>query len=538
MMRRRSLLLITLTPPLLYVSFLAAYSGIAGKHPSYNFSAARVAMYSITAAESRSHVDRLASVEFKGRETGSIGEWLAAKYIAREFAKYGLLPAGDDGSYFQYFQVERGALKAATLLVTKTGPPDNTRRAFSLKHDFVPFSFTGENSIVGSVVFAGYGITAPEYQYDDYQKLNVKDKIVLVLRHEPQENDPKSVFAGAQLTHHAHFEEKARTALAHGAAGMLLVSDPASGHESLEPQSYWPSQRNDRWAPRSWQLTPNEGLESFPAMWIRVEVAEEILKSADEKLAELQQSIDRTGQPHSLEIANLRVQLTIDLESDTRRTQNVIGFLKGSDPQLRDEAVVVGAHFDHIGVINDRIYRGADDNASGTSGLLEIAEAFAELSGHHRRSVLFIAFSAEEMGLLGSEFYVKEPFVPLPKTVAMLNLDMIGRNAENEVTVIGSRFSPELNEINVAANEEIGLHLKYNGEHFFNRSDQANFARQNIPVLFYNTDSHEDYHRPTDVPEKIISEKVSRIARLAFLVAWETANADERPSYIQPRPPM
>jgi hypothetical protein len=501
---------------------------------SSNFAAARAAMMSITPGESKGHVQRLASVEFEGREAGTPGEIRAAKYIAKEFSKYGLTPLAADGSYFQSFQLEQGDLRNASLQLMADGQMDSTT-TFSLKGEFIPFSFTGEGAMVAPIVFAGYGITAPEYQYDDYRNLDVKGKVVLVLRHEPRENDDNSIFAGIRLTRHALFETKAENAHRHGAAAMLLVSDPASGHANLEPQGYWPSIHGERVTPLRWQLQKHSELAGFPSIWVDVAVANQILKKRGKSLEELQRAIDQNLRPLSFEISDCRISLGVDLDKTVRRAQNVVGLLKGSDPEIGSETVVIGAHFDHLGMMGERIYRGADDNASGTAGMLEIAEAFSELAGEHRRSVLFIAFSAEELGLLGSEYYVDNPLRPLETTVAMLNLDMIGRNDENEVTVIGSQRSPALHEINLAANQEIGLDFKYNGEHFFNRSDQANFAKHNIPVIFYNTDSHEDYHRPTDVPERVNAAKVSRIARLTFLVAWEVANSDTRPVYIAPR---
>lgn len=531
-MRRRKLHFVLIINHLFFFVLTVRPSENAGKK---NFAAARAALLSISAKESRSHVHRLASEEFKGRETGTPGEWLAAKYIAKEFSEYGLLPGGDDGTFFQNFQLTRSDLNEATMRMKSDIDGEKTSTVFSVKRDFVPFNFTGEDSVSAAVVFAGYGITAPEYHYDDYQRVDAKGKIVLVLRHEPRENDPESVFAGKQLTKHSLFEQKARNALAHGAVGMLLVSDPASGHVNLEPQGYWPSLYRDRWQPKPWELLQNPELRAFPSLWIDLDVAEKILQPTGRNLNELQKEIDATGKPQSFNIVGQTIAIEIDLDQEIRRTQNVIGFIRGSDPELNEEVVVVGAHFDHIGIINDRIYRGADDNASGTAGLLEIAESFAELVEEPRRSLLFIAFSAEELGLLGSAFYVNHPIAPMEKTVTMINLDMIGRNVENEVTVIGGGRSPDLREINIAANREIGMTLKYGGEHFFNRSDQANFARHNIPVLFYNTADHQDYHRPSDTPEKVNPEKVARIARLAFLVAWEVANSDVRPSVLRPR---
>ncbi len=497
------------------------------KKTAFDFKPAQAPMLSITKEESQYHVNILASDEFAGRGTGTPGQWLAAKYIASEFLKYGLVPVGHEGKYYQKFQVIKPHLKSASFSIKK----NTTIIEFSVKTDFIPFNFTGEDKINARVVFAGYGITAPEYGYDDYKNIDVKGKIVLVLRHEPLENDPKSIFDGTKLTRHAHFEEKAKNAKKHGALGILLVTDPNGDHDSMSPQGFWNALCPGKSEKTFWQLEEPQTMLNFPAVWISGEAAESILVETNYSLADLQTSIDKSLKPKSFTIPQLKINIEVRLKKQAQKTQNVVGFLQGSDPKLRDEVIVIGAHYDHVGIKNGRIFNGADDNASGTAGLLEIAEAFSEMPIKPRRSILFVAFSAEELGLLGSKFYVENPVKPLEQTVVMINLDMISRNHANEVSVIGSNRSRELHEINIAANDEIGLDLVYNGERYFSRSDQANFAKHKIPVIFYNTDAHPDYHRPTDTAEKIDAQKLARVARLAFLVAWEISNSNTRPTY-------
>lgn len=504
------------------------------KKTTYNFKPAHAPMLSITKEESQHHVNILASSEFAGRGTGTPGQWLAAKYIASEFSKYGLVPVGHEGKYYQKFQVIKPDLKSTSFSIQK----NRSTIEFSVKSDFIPFSFSGENKVNAAVVFAGYGITAPEYGYDDYKSIAVKGKIVLVLRHEPQENDPESIFDGTELTRHALFEEKTENAKRHGAAGILLVTDPNGHHGSMSPHGSWNSLYPARNIKKRWQLEALKTELQFPAVWISGKVAEKILMETGYSLASLQTSIDKLFKPKSFTIPQLKIKIAVTLKKEVQKTQNVVGFLPGADPRLLDEIIVIGAHYDHVGMKNGRIFYGADDNASGTAGLLEIAEAFSNMSTRPRRSILFVAFSAEELGLLGSKFYVENPVKPLNKTVAMINLDMISRNRANKVTVIGSNRSRELHEINIAANDEIGLDLVYNGERYFSRSDQANFAKYKIPVIFYNTDAHRDYHRPTDTAEKIDAEKLARVARLAFLVAWEIANSNTRPTYGRFKTPL
>ncbi|MFQ5650667.1 MAG: M20/M25/M40 family metallo-hydrolase [bacterium] len=512
---------------------LFAFSPPKGaKKPAFDFNSARIPMLSITLQESQFHVNVLASEEFQGRRTGTPGQWLAAKYIAEEFSSYGLVPAGDNGTFYQNFGIAHIDLAHAAMWLESNSRQPGEKMEFSLKDDFIPMSFTGEYNVAAEVVFAGYGITAPEYGYDDYAAIDVRGKIVFVLRHEPREYDPTSIFDGRNETRHARPDVKAENAIKHGAIAMLLVTDPARNHGSMAPRGYWPSlhSRGGR-LPRRWELDSEPVNKHFQVIWIGATVAKAILRHTGFSLLTLQTNIDKTLRPQSFQIYGPRVHLETRLDKDVHSTQNVVGFLRGADPDRHDEVVVIGAHYDHIGMQNGLIHPGADDNASGTAGLLEIAEAFTETPVRPRRSVLFIAFSAEELGLLGSQYYVEHAVMPLERTATMVNLDMIGRNHANRVTIVGGRRSPELYELNLAANEEVGLNLFYDGEKYFNRSDQANFAKYNIPVIFYNTKVHEDYHRPTDSAEKINPEKLARVARLAFLVSWKVANLDVWPTY-------
>jgi len=221
-------------------------------------------------------------------------------------------------------------------------------------------------------------------------------------------------------------------------------------------------------------------------------------------------------------------------------TRNVVGLIEGTDPKLKNEIVIIGAHYDHVGYLKqhkegeDYIFNGADDNASGTSAVLAIAKAFGVAKQKPKRSVLLTAFAGEEKGLFGSRAYVEQPLLPLANTVAMLNLDMVGRNAPDSVSVGGVTRSPDLIKINEEENREVGLHLDYSIEQYHNRSDQYNFARKKIPFLFYHTGEHADYHRLGDHADKINENKIAKIATLAFRVAWQAANTNQRFRYVEP----
>jgi len=213
-------------------------------------------------------------------------------------------------------------------------------------------------------------------------------------------------------------------------------------------------------------------------------------------------------------------------------TQNVVGLLEGSDPDLKDEVVIIGAHYDHVGVFNDSVYNGADDNASGTCGVIEIAEAFAESDKKPKKSILFIAFAGEEKGLFGSRYYVENPLFPLEKTAAMLNMDMISRNDPNEIAIIGSKYNPGLNEITQKENEKIGLKLSYDMDRFIFQSDHFPFMKEGVPVLFYNSKDHDDLHKPTDDVDKVLPVKMEKVTKLVFRTAWITANMKKKPRNI------
>jgi len=483
-------------------------------------------MLSITMKELQQHVDILASDGLRGRETGTPGQWLAAKYLAREFESYGLQAMPGHTRYYQNFDLIYPHLRKAALTLFEDGHPPVP---LSLQQDFVPYVFSGSNVVTAPLAFAGYGITAPEQHYDDYASIDVHGKIVLAFAGRPQGTADEHLFRRAQALPGGTPAAKAETARAHGAVAMLLLSETAYQRNTGASLTTWPLFSNRLRARHNWQLKTHQPITAFPAAQVASAALTPLFRSVGTSLRQWQHRLDRTLEPASFVFEHIHVHVNIQTSFKTRTTQNVVALLPGSDPRLRDEVVIIGAHYDHLGATNGVIFNGADDNASGTAGLLEIAEAFSKLPHAPRRSILFVAFSAEEMGLLGSQYYVDNPLFPLDKTVAMLNLDMIGRNEPGVVSVIGSERSRHLYQLNFLANAEIGLDLRFSGAQYFDRSDQVNFARKDIPVIFYNTDVHKDYHQASDTAEKINPRKIARISRLAFLVAWELANANQRP---------
>jgi hypothetical protein len=478
----------------------------------------------------KAHVYYLASDQMRGRNTPSPELDSCAAFIAHEFAFYGLKPVGTNRSYLQTFNLLRSRLAEPNTLVLSLSNKDTS---YQIKDDFVPLHLTANRKVSAPIIFAGYGITAPEYKYDDYAAIDATGKIVLLFTDEPQEKDSTSIFDGAKNTDHARLQIKAENALDHGAVGLLLVSTPL--RRFRRPPNPWPSLM--RTAPKdAVPLTLEEKIENrIVCVQIGKELIDALLQGTTHTLEELHQTIDQTLAPQSFDIQGKRITMETALESEKFPTQNVVGFWQGADPILKNEIIVIGAHYDHVGVLNDSIYNGADDNASGTAGVMEIAEAFTQCNTRPKRSILFMAFAGEEKGLFGSRYYTDDPIFPIENVVAMLNLDMISRNDSNEVAIIGSKTSDDLKVINEKCNESIGMKLAYDQDRYFLNSDHYSFYRKDIPVLFYNTKDTPDLHKPSDDPEKIIPEKMARIGQLIFSTAWVVANRLERPNFTKVR---
>ncbi|PYV09411.1 MAG: aminopeptidase [Acidobacteria bacterium] len=395
-----------------------------------------------------------------------------------------------------------------------------------LGRDFVPVSFGDSMRISGEIVFAGYGISAEEYGYDDYKGLEVADKIVLVLGHEPRETDPKSPFDGVELTLHGHDNTKAINARYRGARAILIVQDPANHPEGSDLPAVAAAQVDDL---------------GIAALRITRDQARRLLAPGKKDLAGLQREIDEKLSPQSFPLAGDSAVIELDVTRVRKEVRNVVALLPGSDPRLAGETVILGAHYDHLGFggrssmapqLTGQIHNGADDNASGTAGLIELAAAFAADPGPRRRAYLFIAFAAEELGLNGSAYYVKNPARPIEKAVAMLNMDMIGRVRGNAITVGGVGTSPQFRELVARAATEAGLELK-TSQSGYGSSDHSSFYSKNVPVLFFFSGLHADYHRPSDDWEKINAEGATRVLGMVAAIAARLNGADERPAFTK-----
>lgn len=481
------------------------------------------------------HINFLASPELKGRGTGTPELDRAAQYIAGEFRKAGLEPLAEK-SYFQKFRVTVGAELGRRNRAALAGSSAETggSQPLRLGEDYLPLNFSDSGEASAPVVFAGYGITAPEFNYDDYAHLDVAGKAVIVLRHEPQEDDEKSVFAGRELTSHSLIVNKAINARNHGARAMVLVNDPM-GHPGEEDLLL---KFGSLVGPENAGLLLIQVKEGTAERWLRQ-------PGKPATLAALQRAIDAKLEPQSFELPEVKLNLAVDIRRITAATQNVVGVVRGRDPNLVQEAIVIGAHYDHLGLGErnslapsqaGQIHPGADDNASGTAAMLELAGAIGARRRDLRRSVIFIAFSGEELGRLGSTYYTKSPPWPLERTVAMLNLDMIGRPRDSKLYVGGVGTSPVFQQILEQANRT-GLHFSYS-ESGYGFSDHTSFYVKNIPVLYFFSGLHSDYHKPSDTPDRIQAAEEARVADVALRAALALAALGERPQFVRVREPQ
>jgi hypothetical protein len=467
----------------------------------------------------RADVETLASPAMQGRRAGSEGAEQASKYLVESFRKIGLLPAGKTGSYLQPFTFIDGVvLGSKNALTTAAGGP--LGRTWKVSADFTPLSFSAPGTVAAAVVFAGYGIVAKEPAWDEYAGLDVKGKVVLVLRHGPDGDDPKSPYSP-----YAALRHKASEARDRGAAALLVATGPLTHGVA-----------DDLVALRTDASFSDAGL---PVFSVKRAVAESFFPGSGRTLEEAQKAIDSGKKPASFELPAARVELVADLTPHKATTGNVLGILPGSDPARNRETVVVGAHYDHLGMggsgsleTEPKIHPGADDNASGVAAMLELARRLAAERGKLARSVLFAAFSAEEVGDLGSLHFVKDPTVPASGIVAMVNLDMVGRLRNDSLDVSGAGTSPAFKPLIAKAAQTEGLKTKL-GESGYGPSDNASFYTAGVPVLFLFTGNHADYHRSTDTADKISYEGESRIVRFALPILEAIATAEKRPEYVK-----
>lgn len=528
----------------------------------------------------------LASDELEGRGVDTQGIKLAAEFVAKAFREAGLDVSKSGGDPFQEFAMTTGAKLGSPNAIKLVGPEGKTIE-LNLDKDAQVCSFGGSGSFSGELVFGGYAIDSKDDGYQDLDGIDVKGKVVIVMRKTPRQVATHGPFVAGHggTSRHADLRAKVSNVFGKGAAAILFVNDPFSGRKEIEQakarvkdlseavvgaaeallaadvnnveavkaareklQAEVDKVRKQREAVEKIETDPlmkfgygdyNQAAAG-PIFHITQSVADQVLKLALKKtLAEIEAEIDKDLKPKSAVLAGWKAEGVATVELVKAEVKNVIGVIEGTGP-LADETVVVGAHYDHVGYGGKNslapgakdVHNGADDNASGTVALLELARRFGSRPEKPARRLVFIAFTAEESGLIGSAKYCKEPLYPLDKTIAMINMDMVGRLKDDKLIVYGTGTSPhwkgQLERLN--ATSKFDLSLKPEG---FGPSDQSSFYAQKIPVLHFFTGTHSEYHRPGDDWNLINYDGMSRVIDIIEQVVQETAQSPEKPKYVE-----
>ena len=463
-------------------------------------------------------IKALSAPSMEGRGAGTQGIVRAMNLIEQRYRSLGLQPAGSK-SYLQPFTVITGArLKEGNRLEVQNGAQ---KKELKLNQDFVPFSFSSSAEASGAVVFAGYGASATEFNYDDYAHTDVKDKIVVILRYEPSGFAAKSGHAG--LTEHSQLITKAINARDHGAKAVILINGKlGDGEDDLLTRF------------GSVSGPENAGIVIAQA---KNEIAESWFAAAGKSLAGVQSQINESSTPDSFAFpGNLRISLKVNIESTRATVNNVLAYLPGKT----GEYIIIGAHYDHLGYGNvdslapsqiGQIHPGADDNASGTAGVMELARLLAPRKGQLQRGILFASFAGEELGLLGSAEWVKESTLPLDKAVAMINMDMIGRIKDDKVYIGGTGTGSTFKTLLEEEKAKSSFKIEYSASGYA-ASDHTSFVGKKIPVLFFFSGLHSDYHKPSDTWDKINAPAAARLLDFIDDVALNLDSAPERVAFV------
>lgn len=465
----------------------------------------------------------LASDEMEGRATPSKGLELSAAYISSFFKDIGLKNVNDD--YRHSLRLQKKKLDNNNrFYITK----DGNKKDFALKTDFIPFAMSNDTLVNASMVFVGYGISAPEFMYDDYEGIDVKGKIVVMLTGFVAEKDTGIICNNKPLRKLSGISTKVNTAIEKGAIAVIVFTGPAN-NLLLKPRGYpWPSL--SKIIPDSFtQVIKGETGKKVPAIHAGTAVMDYIFGSV-EALKQIQKDIDKSCTPASFAIQQCQAEIKTNVIEQVVSADNIVGYIEGSDSLLKKEFIVFGAHYDHVGIKGkvdegeDGIYNGADDNASGTAAVMAIAQAYQQNNIKPSRSVVFILFAGEEIGLMGSDAYVEKPLFPLAQTKLMLNLDMIGYGAHDSLWIDGAYKYPELEDVIVKNNRNINLKLITEKTRMSGGSDHMSFQKKNVTAVHFFTGLHQHYHQVSDELPIIDISKATRVAELAYLTSLYYAN--------------
>ncbi len=507
----------------------------------------------------------LAGDSLRGRLTDTEENRASADFIRSRFERLGLKGAGPNGSFFQPYNLMTATLATQSLSmnVLEVQNGDGVSRQLHAGQEFYPHRFSATGNAVAPVVFVGFGISAPHLGYNDYNG-DVKGKIVLALDHEPGERDPNSPFDGVVTSEPSTVWRKVFAAQEKGAVAVLFVSDvhnhPGAANFEATARTYWPEK-----PPRilNYMLAAWADRIRIPVAQISPAVAASLVSGAGQTMEDLAKASETAKGFTPLPLPGARVAVHTAVDRHIVPDRNVVALLEGGDPRLKNEWVIVSAHYDHNGADGTQIFNGADDNGSGVVALIEIAEAYALAAkeGHRpKRSILFASWNSEERGLLGAWAYTEQPLAPLNTIAAVLNMDMIGRNEEipvgggprfaglevqtaesnsNALNLMAFSKVPDITAMVEQANGGIGLDLKKrydnNSSNLVRRSDQWPFLQHGVPAMGFITGLHPDYHTQYDRPEKINYVKLEKITRLIHQVSWDIANADAKPKALSTR---
>lgn len=495
----------------------------------------------ISASALKDYLYFIASDEMEGRDTPSKGLDMTAKFLAMNMSRWGLKPGGDNGSYFQKMQISRSRTDAANTSIEIGG------QSYKTGADFI--AFPNAVDITAPVVFVGHGWVNKAKNINPYQNIDIKDKIVIITNSWPKGSSFMELYGENRkdwINPYKYIESNGGKAI----ISLTDFNDLVSWERILTRYQERGESTFDKLQKSS----------SMPFIILSPKLLDKLFAKESKHASDLFYDSNQEVTPFALTETN-KITLKVAVKKDTESTQNVIAILEGSDPVLKDEYVAIGAHYDHVGVNNsitgDKIYNGADDDGSGTVAVLQLAEAFAN-APRPKRSIMFVWHCGEEKGLLGSRYLTKFPTIPLDKIITQLNIDMIGRSkkagdnnpannelsSSDEIYVIGSKLmSTELGQVSESVNNS-NLNLKFNYKYddpndpnrFFFRSDHFNYAQKGIPIIFYFDGVHEDYHKPTDSPDKIDYQKMEKVTRTIYLTAVELGNRATRPKVDNPLP--
>ena len=483
-----------------------------------DFNSSKNSSFEITEKEIMGHIQYLSHEDRKGRKPGTRESRDVIAYLIKEFKSNGIKPGAKNQSYTQSFDIETGIELGESNFLTINDD------SLEINKDYIPLWFSANKTESSSAIFAGYGFNINEesVQWNDYENIDVKNRWVIVFRKSPEADNVHSIFR-----EHSSFHKKMLVARDNGAVGIIFVSQVED--TTLFPLNYISGYKND----------------GIPAIHISNEIANKLFKPLGWTQEMLQETMNRSMESVNFEIPNLTIEASVELKLTKDRAANVIGILKSGNRKYREELIVIGAHFDHLGLGGERsgsrqvdtlaVHPGADDNASGVSGLLEIAQKVSSFKSKLKRSIVFIAFDAEETGLLGSKFFIENPPFPLEQVTTMINLDMIGRMKESTFTVggVGTSliFEPLLDSLSL--NRGFTVNKTMAG---FGPSDHASFYAMDIPVLFFFTGVHSDYHTPKDTWDLINVEGEKRILNYIYDLVIKLSKNNNRPLFKESGP--